>query len=104
MYEKLKISHHSHSLRLRPHEHTSYIPLACLLVVVAVILAVLTVSTLAKASPGPEAGSIGLSGSVPSPPPKTPATITSPSDGQHFGTSPIQVSGTCPKGTLVEIY
>jgi hypothetical protein len=32
------------------------------------------------------------------------ATISSPTNGQHFGTSPINVAGACPEKTVVEIY
>ena len=102
MLEKLKISHHHYSGRLRPHEHTSYIPLAFLILIVGVVLFGYSVSTFA--SPGPSAGSIGLSGTLPTTPPKIAATITNPSNQQHFTTSPITVSGSCPAGTLVEIY
>lgn len=103
MYGRLNLSPHAHSGRLRPHEHTSYLPLALLLLVVGSLLAWFSVSASA-ASPPPQAGSIGLTGSVPTTPPKVAATITSPSNGQHFSTSPITVSGTCPSGTLVEIF
>jgi len=105
MYGPLKILHRSHTGRLRPHEHTSYLPLVFLLMVVGLVLALYTFKTDA-ATPytGPEAGSIGLTGTVPAAPPKTAATITSPKDGQHFNTSPVTVSGTCPDNTLVEIY
>lgn len=107
MFEKLKISPHEHSGQLRPHEHTSYAPLALLVLIVGVILAVISFYTFADAATpynGPEAGSVGLSGTMPSAPPKVAATISSPANGQHFATSPIAVKGTCPKGTLVEIY
>lgn len=97
----LKLSHHSHSGRLRPHEHTSYLPLGILLVAVGLIL---TIGTVTAASPGPEAGSIGLTGGMPGPPPKTAATITSPTNGQRFSTSPVTITGTCPAKTLVQIY
>lgn len=105
MYGPLKILHRSHTGRLRPHEHTSYLPLLFLLMVVGLVLALYTFKTDA-ATPytGPEAGSIGLTGRVPAAPPKTAANITSPKDGQHFNTSPVTVSGTCPDNTLVEIY
>lgn len=105
MYGPLKLSHHSHSLKLRPHEHTSYLPLAFIVLVVGLALALYTLSVNA-ATPytGPEAGSIGLTGIMPAAPPKEGATITSPKDGQHFNSSPITVSGSCPKDTLVEIY
>lgn len=96
----LKLSHHKHSGRLRAHEYTSYLPLAALLVVVGVALTAFT----AYASPGPQAGSIGLTGEMPGPAPKVAATIDSPITQQHLITSPTTVTGTCPTGTLVEIY
>lgn len=102
MHRWLKISHHSHSGRLKPHEYTSYGPLMVLLVIVGVLLTISTVS--AGATPGPTPGNIGLTGEMPGPPPTTAATISVPSNGQSFSTSPITVRGTCPKGTLVEIY
>jgi hypothetical protein len=105
MYGPLKLSHRSHSGRLRPHEHTSYLPLALLLIAVGVVLALSSFPAKA-ATPynGPEAGSIGLTGQVPAAPPTQAATITSPRDGQHFTSSPITVSGSCPTNTLVEIF
>lgn len=101
MLQSLKLSRLQHSGRLRPHEHTSYIPLGILLLVVGLSL---IAYTAAASSPGPEAGSIGLSGIVPGKPPTVAATITGPADGLHFTTSPIAFSGTCPADTLVEIY
>jgi hypothetical protein len=103
MRAHLKISHHQYSGQLRPHEHTSYLPLAVLVLAVGVLLATFTIKAQA-APPPPEASSISLSGAVPAPPPKTSATILSPTNNQHFSTTPITVTGTCPKGTLVEIY
>jgi hypothetical protein len=97
----LKLRHHGHSGRLRPHEYTSYGPLVLLLLVVGVALTITSVSAL---SPGPESSSIGLSGTMPGPAPKVAATISSPHSQQHFSTTPITVSGTCPAKTLVEIY
>ncbi len=99
----LKLSHDSHSLRLRSHEHTSYLPLAILLLLVSFPLTVFT-SYASTPYTGPEAGSIGLSGVVPAAPPTTAATITTPNNGQRFSTSPVNVAGTCPKDTLVEIF
>lgn len=62
--------------------------------------------TASAATPynGPEAGSIGLSGSMPGKPPTTAAQITAPPNGQHFSTSPATIAGTCPKNTLVEVF
>lgn len=98
---RLKLIHHRHSGKLRPHEHTSYLPLGVLLLVVGLLLGVYTSYA---ASPGPEAGSIGLTGTVPAKPPKIAPTIDSPKSGAHFSTTPVTVSGTCPKHTLVELY
>jgi hypothetical protein len=53
---------------------------------------------------GPEAGSIGLSGTVVGKPPTIAAQITAPPNGQHFSTSPVTIAGTCPKETLVEVF
>jgi hypothetical protein len=98
---KLKLIHSRHSGKLRPHEHTSYLPLAVLLLAVGLLLGVYTAYA---ASPGPEAGSVGLSGIVPGKPPTTGATIDSPREGARFSTTPVTVSGTCPKNTLVEVF
>lgn len=98
---RLKLIHHRHSGKLRPHEHTSYLPLGVLLLAVGLLLGVYTTYA---ASPGPEAGSIGLSGIVPGKPPTVGATIDTPRDGARFSTTPVTVSGTCPKNTLVEIF
>ena len=98
---RLKLIHHRHSGKLRPHEHTSYLPLGALLLAVGLLLGVYTTYA---ASPGPESGSIGLTGTVPGKPPTVGPTIDSPRDGARFSTTPVTVSGTCPKNTLVEIF
>ncbi len=97
----LTLSHHRHSGRLQSHEHTSYLPLMLALMVVGVILGAFTASAQ---SPGPEAGSVGLTGVVEGKPPSSGATIDSPTNGSRFGESPITISGTCPKDTLIEVY
>jgi hypothetical protein len=104
MHNSFKISPHNHSGRLHPHEHTSYLPLAILILGVGILLMAFSITAFVHASPGPEAGSIGLTGTMPAAPPKTAATIKSPLNNQHFTTSPITVSGSCPADTLVEVY
>lgn len=102
MLNRLKLlRHHQHSGRLRPHEHTSYLSLSLLLLVVGVPLTSFTAFAL---SPGPESSSIGLTGKVPGKPPTIAATIKSPVNQQRFSTSPVTVSGTCTPKTLVELY
>lgn len=97
----LKLIHHKHSGKLRPHEHTSYAPLGVLLLVVGLLLGVYTSYA---ASPGPESGSVGLTGIVPGKPPTVAPTIDTPKNGARFSTTPVTVSGTCPKNTLVEVF
>lgn len=101
MFKRLKISHHSHSCKLRPHEHTSYIPLGVLLLITGLGLLVYTTNAT---SPGPEAGSVGLTGTMPGTPPKVAAIIKTPVDGQRFSNSPVTLSGSCPANTLVELF
>jgi len=98
---KIKTLHPRHSGRLRPHEYTSYFPLLLLLLLVGVAL---TVSSVVALDPPPQADSVSLSGTMPGPAPTVAATIKSPTNQQHFSTSPVTISGTCPKNTLVELY
>jgi hypothetical protein len=97
----LKLSHPAHSGRLRPHEHTSYLPLFLLLMIVGSVLVSCTAAAL---SPPPAYDSVGLTGTVPGKPPTVAATITSPANGARFTSSPVNIKGTCPKATLVEIF
>lgn len=104
---KTKLISSKHSGRLRPHEHTAYLPLAFLVFAVGVILAgysVISMSSVLADHPAPQSGSVSLTGAVPAAPPKVAATITSPTSNQHFNVSTITITGTCPKGTLVEIF
>ncbi len=100
---KLKLIHPSHSGKLRPHSHTSYLPLAVLLLAVGLLLGVYT-TYAAGPRPDPQAGSIGIVGTVPGKPPSIAPTIDSPKSGARFSTGPVPVSGTCPKNTLVELF
>lgn len=56
--------------------------------------------------PGPGTGTSGVQGRVKTPPPSSPATITTPTNGQSFGTMPITVAGLCPSGSslLVKVF
>lgn len=69
-----------------------------------VVLTIFSVFSLASASPGPQEGSVSLSGTLPATPPTTAAVIGNPANGQHFTTSPVEVSGSCPLATLVVVY
>lgn len=103
MLRRLNLIHNSHTGRLRPHEHTSYLLLGVLLLIVGVTLSAYTAFAVGP-HPDPQLGSIGLTGAVPGKAPTLAATIATPTQGQHFSATPIKVSGTCPAGTLVEIF
>ncbi len=49
-------------------------------------------------------GSIGLVGTIPSPPPTQAATIATPVNGASFSSLPINVTGLCPKSLLIKIF
>ena len=103
MLHHLKLSHHAHTASHRPHEHTSYVPLFFLLLLVGSSLTLFT-STAFLARPGPEPATIGITGVVPGKPPTEAATIDVPSGNTRVTKTPITVSGTCPENLLVEIY
>lgn len=52
----------------------------------------------------PQSGSVGMEGRISSPPPKTGATISVPTNGQTFTTLPVTVSGLCPGDLLVKVF
>ncbi len=102
MLKWFKFCHHRHSGRIAPHEYTSYLPLGILLLVVGLTLGAYTVN--AEDHPAPIAESISVTGVMPAAPPTTAAVIISPVNGQHFSATPVTVTGTCPKNTLVELF
>lgn len=62
---------------------------------------------LAQVSPppqNPQSGSVGVQGTISSPPPTQGATISLPRDGQSFNQLPVTVSGLCPDGLLVKLF
>jgi hypothetical protein len=71
---------------------------------VMVLLAVVGTSHFAYAVDNPQSGSVGLQGTISSPPPTQGASISLPRDGQSFSTIPVDVSGLCPKGLLVKLF
>jgi hypothetical protein len=105
MHQRLNLLHHRHTGQLQPHQHTAYLPLAFMVFLVGLALALFTFTATASTPyTGPESASVGLTGIMPAPPPTLAPTITSPHDGQHFTLTPITVSGSCPKDTLIEVY
>jgi hypothetical protein len=49
-------------------------------------------------------GSIGLQGTIPSPPPSQGATIATPVTGTSFTNMPVNVNGLCPNNLLIKIF
>lgn len=72
-------------------------------VVIAGLFLTVGKDVLAQSDPTQE-GSVGLSGTISSPPPTQGATITTPTNGQVFTSLPITVAGLCPQDLLVEIF
>lgn len=91
-----------HTGKIRGHEHTAYLPLALILLIVGFLLTDVTV--IAWDRPGPAAGSIGLTGVMPGKPPTKGAVIKTPTPGQSFAQTPVVITGTCPVNTLVELF
>lgn len=52
----------------------------------------------------PQSGSVGLEGTIPSPPPSQAATIITPTGGQTFTSTPVTINGLCPSGLLVKLF
>jgi hypothetical protein len=76
----------------------------CALLSFSVVWATTASAGAASSVQNPQAGSIGIEGKIPSAPPTRGATITTPSNGQGFGKTPITVAGLCPKGLLVKVF
>ena len=83
---------------------TLFRPLAVLLLLACSMVVFGTTYATAATVDNPQNGALGIEGKVPGNPPKTGATISSPSNGQGFTTLPVTVSGLCPTGLLVKIF
>jgi len=76
-----------------------------LIIAIAVVfLLALSFATVSGQVINPQSDATGLAGTVPSPPPDTPATISIPTNGAVFVAVPISVSGVCPEGLLVKLF
>lgn len=58
----------------------------------------------AAAVTNPQQGTTGMQGTIPSPPPSTAATISTPTSGRTFTSTPIDISGLCTTDLLVKIF
>lgn len=60
--------------------------------------------TSAQSTDPVQSGSVGLTGTISSPPPTVGATITLPTNGQTFTEVPVPLRGLCPAGLLVKLF
>lgn len=74
-----------------------------LLLAIGMCVAPAATATAQSTNPN-QSGTTGIQGTIPSPPPKTAATIASPSSGRTYQTTPIDVSGLCSTGLLVKMF
>jgi hypothetical protein len=74
--------------------------------VLALALTLIFSGTVAAAdtSQNPQAGSVGLEGSISTAPPSRAASITTPGNGAVFNSTPITVAGLCTTGNLVKLF
>lgn len=78
--------------------------LAAMAVLLLVAIATPAVAHAADTSQNPQTGSVGLEGFISTDPPSRAATITTPSNGARFTSTPIRVAGLCSNGHLVKIF
>lgn len=57
-----------------------------------------------KVNAATDSDSVGLTGTISSPPPTSAATITFPNNNQTFIDVPVRISGICPAGLLVKVF
>jgi len=75
---------------------------ACLLVLCVLVQPTAAINQIPI--PDPKPGSFGLEATKLQAPPAQGATITTPSNGSSFATSPLTVNGICPPDLLVQVY
>lgn len=84
-----------------------HLPIQPRLLMLACLLLCLGMSSHASAvgsSQTPQSGTVGLEGTIGAPAPTQAATISTPTNGQTFTTTPITVAGLCKTGLLVKIF
>ncbi len=80
------------------------IALAVILAVTVVALHVGYGEAAAPTPQNPQSGSVGLEGTISTPPPSRGATISTPVSGRSFTSLPITVNGLCPQGVMVKLF
>lgn len=82
---------------------TARVAAACSLIVLVCCNAGV-VQAAAPLPKNPQSGSVGLEGTISSPPPTQGATITTPSNGRSYNALPVTIAGLCPNNTIVKIF
>jgi hypothetical protein len=80
------------------------ISLCCLIILVTLAVVLPRTAHAVTQPKNPQNGSVGIEGTIPTAAPKQAPTIAVPGNGQTFSTTPITVSGLCPRGLLVKIF
>lgn len=91
-----RINPYHHTGKPLPHHHTSYAALTFLLLWISIILGGLTTGVTAE--------SYKVNAVVNGPKPTVAAQILSPANSYHTSVIPTNISGSCQKGMLVNIY
>ncbi len=84
-----------------------FLRLASATLLVGATIALVMASDTHAAAPlpqNPQAGSVGLEGTISSLPPTRGATITTPVTGRSYSTLPVTINGLCPQGTMVKLF
>jgi len=93
---KKLFSHHRHTGKVLPRQHTSYPLIVLVLLMVGVLLGHVTMQA--------RAADVVVTATANGPLPPSAAVILSPKDGDRFTDFPIAVSGTCPAPYFVKLY
>lgn len=100
VHRRLKLSHHKHTGRRLPRQHTSHGALLVITLAAGVMMAFATNSTL-EAQSRSLGQSVSVSGVVPAAPPEEAATITQP---LLINIDSLTITGGKPRDSIVEIY
>ncbi|HMS23385.1 MAG TPA: PKD domain-containing protein [Candidatus Saccharibacteria bacterium] len=101
---RIKISHNRHTGKKLPIHCTSYAALFFILVFTGLVTLFISQQSVTAGPPISESSAVTVSGVVPTDPPTSAASISSPANGTNFSSGIINVSGRCVSGLLVEIY
>jgi hypothetical protein len=76
----------------------------CLVLAAGLLVGLFIGPRMGSVQAAERSGSVGIEGTISAPPPTRGATISLPTNGQSFTTSPITVRGLCPDNLLVKVF